>query len=140
MSRTDKDLPYWYAEYYEPYHFCSEFGSQNSFYNGACDLPPEPIVQSPNHYVKFSRRVKDQGKVPAENWRTRCGWEPVSHKYTKQWYNRNPGWWYHDVWDVPARRRVRDESRKALLDYNTNGDTEVDIANFRRKHHGGWFW
>lgn len=142
MSRTDKDLPYWYAEYYEPFHRCADYGRRHRYGEGvgACDLPPEPIVQSTSHHVKFVRRIKDQDKVPAENWGTQCTWSPITNKYTKAWYNRNPKWWMDCMWRNPERARVRDQSKKALQDYNANGTTDIDIANFRRKHEGGWFW
>lgn len=145
MSRTDKDLPYWYAEYYEPYHFCTEFGSRNSTLVGSCDLPTEPIVQSTAHHVRFSNRSKNPDKIPAENIPTRCGWEPVhpnrSNRF-RNWYDKNPSWWLREVWTRPTRRMVRDMSTKALQDYNANGheDFEYDIPNFRRKHEGGWYW
>lgn len=142
MSRTDKDLPDWYAEYYEPSHHCIDYPNTRYWQRSQehCDLPPEPIVKSPNNLCGYPRRITKPESFPSHNWPTTCSWEPVHPPERKKWYNMNPGWWYHQVWLEPERTRVRDQSRKALQDYNANGDTEVDIADYRKKHNGGWFW
>jgi hypothetical protein len=132
MSRTDKDTPAWVAEYYEPVHHCAEFGRTfwNKHNNKACDL------------VELTYSKISEGGY----WRGRrkfiCYWVPVEPKDKKKWYDHNPNWWYHEVWLEPERARVRDECRSALMDYNANGsdDFVYDIADYRTKHNGGWFW
>lgn len=128
MSRTDKDVPDWYTvEYYEPFHRCGL--ANNSWYrhDRDCDLPELTWATArPVRGFMLRRRY--------------CEWLPIRPAGTKKWYNDNPGWWYRQVWLEPERGRVRDQCTEALQDYNANGDTEVDIADFQKKHNGGWFW
>lgn len=142
MSRTDKDLPDWYAEWYEPVHRCIDFPTTRRWQRTTerCDLPPEPILKSPNNLCSYPRRIKKPETLPEHNWPTRCTWKPIRPSGMKHWYDKNPGWWYHEVWLEPERTRVRDECHFAMLDYNANGDTDVDIADYRTKHNGGWYW
>jgi len=130
MSRTDKDLPYWYAEHYEPIHRCGEFGltSYSKYFNKPCDLPPLTYKELRKGGYWGNRRTHT------------CFWDPVPSEFKGRWYDKNPSWWTRDVWTKPTRQMVRDRSTKALQDYNANGDTDVDIPNFRRKHEGGWYW
>lgn len=131
MSRTDKDVPDWYADEYEPFHRCWQ-GSGWYHTDRDCDLPEQTWDA-----IKNRRRKR---------FITYCEWQPKFkpgsrgwNKYNK-WYRNNPTWWYHQVWRDPIRTQVRDKSRKAVQEYNGSGDTEVDIADFGRRHFGGWFW
>lgn len=132
MSRTDKDLPYWYAEYYEPTHHCAEFGRTywDKHKDKPCDL----------HELTYKELRK--GGYWGNRRTSTCYWIPVKPLGTRIWYDKNPKWWMESVWENPERARVRDDSRKALQDYNANGheDFDYDIANFRKKHEGGWYW
>ena len=130
MSRTDKDLPYWVAEYYTPHHNCSEYGLTFWSKHRAekCDLS------------ELTYKELRKGGYWGNRRASVCYWTPVHPLGTKHWYDVNPGWWFHQVWLEPERARVRDQSRKALQDYNANGDTDVDIPDFRKKHNGGWYW
>lgn len=130
MSRTDKDLPYWYAEYYEPSHHCAEFGL--SFWDKHKDKPCD--------LHKLTYKELRKGGYWGNRRTSTCYWVPVSSEFKAKWYDKNPKWWMDYMWRDPERGRVRDQSTKALQDYNANGDTDIDIANFRRKHEGGWFW
>lgn len=132
MSRTDKDLPYWYAEYYEPSHHCYEFSTSrwDKHRNKDCDLHPLTYKELRKGGYWGNRRTHT------------CYWVPVRSEFKGNWYAKNPSWWMNLVWTVPERVRVRDQRRKALQDYNANGpqDFDYDIPNFRRKHEGGWYW
>lgn len=132
MSRTDKDLPYWYAEFYEPSHRCREFGL--SYWDRKRDKPCDL------HELTYKELRK--GGYWGNRRTSTCYWVPVPSEFKGKWYDQSPSWWIHEVWIEPERTRVRDESTKALQDYNANGseDFEWDIADYRRKHHGGWFW
>lgn len=127
MSRTDKDLPYWFADSYEPKHYCIEHGRDGYVLrrNKHCDLDE---LTYKNLRKWGNRRTHS------------CYWVPVKELGKKHWYDTSPGWWYHIVWLEPERARVRDSCHSAMLDYNANGDTDVDVANFRKKHRGGWYW
>lgn len=128
MSRTDKDVPDWYSHnYYKPFHRC-RMGAGWYYGDRDCDLPELTW-----------NAVKEQH--PRRNFRTYCEWQPHRELPDSKWYyDRSPSWWMNTVYTVPNRVRVRDQGRKALQDYNANGDTDVDIADFRRKHNGGWYW
>lgn len=130
MSRTDKDLPYWVAEYYEPVHHCAEFGRTywDKHRNKECDL----------HELTFPKLR--EGGYWGNRWTSTCYWVPLRPVGKKHWYDYNPGWWYREVWLEPERARVRDECHRAMQDYNANGDTESDVADYRKKHNGGWYW
>ncbi len=125
MSRTDKDVPDWYSAYYEPFHRCRMgYGWYHS--SKDCNLPE--LTWNAVRPNRPKRKLLE------------CEWHPARPADRKHWYNDNPGWWYRIVWLEPERTRVRDQSRKALQDYNANGDTDVDIADYRKKHNGGWYW
>lgn len=127
MSRTDKDVPGWYShDYYEPFHRCVMGIKWYKHSDRDCDLPE----------LTWSTARPQRKRA---NFRY-CEWLPVRPKERTKWYNDNPGWWYRMVWLEPERGRIRDQSRKALQDYNANGDTDIDIADFRKKHNGGWYW
>jgi hypothetical protein len=132
MSRTDKDLPYWYAEYYEPSHHCNEFGL--SFWDRHKDKPCDL------HELTFKELRK--GGYWGNRRTSTCYWVPVHSTFKGNWYDQNPGWWVRMVWTEPERGRIRDTARDVLKDYNANGseDFEYDIADYRKKRNGGWYW
>lgn len=127
MSRTDKDLPYWYAEYYEPNHYCIEHGTQARWINKKpCDLPE-----------LTRKKLRDLGYWGNRRGTT-CFWEPL---HERNWWQGNPPKWYiNHTWYEPERVRIRDHGRKALQDYNANGDTEFDIPNYQHRHRSSWYW
>lgn len=123
MSRTDKDQPEWYGEYYQPFHRCRN--GQGFYYRGRdCDLP----------------ELRWDTVRPVRPVRRFCEWRPVKPPGTKKWYYCTPGWWFHQVWLEPERARVRDECHSAMQDYHANGNTDIDVADYRKKHNGGWYW
>lgn len=130
MSRTDKDLPNWVAEYYNPQHGCAEFGMSywSKHRAKACDLP------------ELTYKNISEGGYWANRRISVCHWAPIEPPGKKKWYDCNPGWWYHEVWLEPERARVRDECHRAKQEYNASRDTDVDVADYRKKHNGGWFW
>lgn len=140
MSRTDKDAPYWVrTSLYEPWHNHCEFDATwwgwSWFPNGPreCDLPEEPTYQHPVR--RRASRMEQRSCVwepcdPDETYRFRFTWGPRP-------IDRRLCYW------KPDRARVHAACDRARKEYNSFGQTEVEVPLFQHRHAettgGGWW-
>lgn len=123
MSRTDKDLPYWYAENFRPnHHWRCIVGRAN------CSLPKLNV----SNERSFNKRF------------TACYWQPIHEPWRNKWWSWQPTppkWFLDHVWNNAQRVHERDTLRDALKDYNANGDTDIQTLDNQHRHCGQWlFW
>ena|SRR5690242_167547 len=121
MSKTDKDKPWWMRaeKYREVHHWKCIVGRE------PCSLPPF-LYSGQAHY---NRRF------------TACFWDAVDD-YRRSWWGQGsaPQWFNDHVWHNPERVRVRDTARQIIQDYNANGATDMEIANFQHRHNASWLY
>lgn len=115
MSRTDKDEPLWVrAEWWVSRHLCADYSSGML----PCDLTDLDVEKYRTH------RIGDNGIV--------CYWKPVEDKiFSPRRYHRRspPGWYTHHRWWNPQRVLERDVLLDAKKDWNSNGDTDIEVEN-----------
>jgi hypothetical protein len=119
MSRTDKDRPYWmrYDNYRPVHHWTCSVGRE------PCSLPPE-LYEGQAHY---RRRL------------TACYWDAPDERHF--WQQAPPKWYIDHNWHNPERVRERDTLRRIAQDYNANGDTELEMANFQARNRSKYnYW
>ncbi len=127
MSRTDKDLPFWMlSKQWEPDHWRCQY---SNFSNGReCDLPAEPVLTRPD---KTTWRTAKRG----------CCWAPCwDHYYSLVGARGVPPWFVRMEFTGPERRRVRDECRSALKEYNATGDVDTIPSVTQHRHMARWDW
>lgn len=127
MSRTDKDLPSWLlSKWWEPDHYRCEY---SVFSDGReCNLPPEPVRERPDKVT----------------WRTRqrsCCWSPTWDYYYRPYGPSGvPTWFVRLEFTGPERRRVRDECRDAMKEYNSTGEVDTIPSITQHRHMARWDW
>lgn len=139
MSRTDKDKPYWVrTQWYVPVHnHCQHDRSSFGWYRfpdgpRECNLPADPVYLSPHH---------PHGWLNRTNWD--CHWKPEwpwRLRYPYTWaprrIDRQLGWY------GPDRAQAREACNRAGEEYNTFGQTEVEVPTFQHRHapKGAGWW
>jgi hypothetical protein len=140
MSRTDKDAPYWVrAECYVPVHNHCQFDHTwwgwTFFPDGPreCDLPEDPIIRHPR------QRRRAYG-VEKRSCRWEAEWSFRS-RYNFTWgprpIDRRLYYW------KPERAQKRTACDRARKEYNSFGQTEVEVPMFQHRHAettGGGYW
>jgi hypothetical protein len=118
MSHTDKDDPWWVrAKWWEPRHYCQEYGIGYRRGSYHCDLPQEPIVS-----------------INCKPWRsrTRCAWYPdfpdTQVKY-RQHKRESRRLFFHG----PLRMKERLATREVV-----KGNIDVEFPDGRGRHSVLW--
>ena len=127
MSNTDKDAPFWVlSTWWEPDHHRCQYSWIGK--DRECDLPPEPIRTRP---VKTTWRTNPNS----------CCWIPTwDHCYRPYGPQGVPPWYVRLEFTGPERRRVRDECREALKEYNATGEVDTIPAVTQHRHMARWSW
>lgn len=138
MSRTDKDAPYWVrTEWYVPVHNHCQFHytwwGWSYFPLGPreCDLP-EVATLRPSHRRRSYRITELSCRWQAE-W-------PFKSRYSFTWgprpIDRRLRYW------KPERGQKRAACDRARKEYNSFGQTEVEVPTFQHRHAlpGGGYW
>lgn len=122
MSRTYKDRPLWVkAEYFVPMHsMCENSGWGKP--NRKCDLPENPIRE-------HNRRT---------SWKhVSCYW---SSDFKEMTWPSPPKWYIDHVWNNHIRTVVRDECRRAVMEYNGYGEVDVIPNIDQHRNCAKWMW
>jgi hypothetical protein len=118
MSRTDKDLPYWFAdEYREVHHWRCLVG------RAECSLP--------TFKGSYNRRF------------TSCYWQPVHEPWRSRWFTWQPTppkWYVDHVWNNAQRVSVRDRARRAISEYRASHNVETELPKQQHRHCAQWMW
>lgn len=139
MSRTDKDLPLWFTEWWEPEHHLCPYDHRGPWARyqerrQRCDLPADPDISQYRHLRARRRSLKRTEPC--------CLWVPVysSLRYMVYWGPRR--WDRHFEWYGPARAKMRDWTLEQRKLYRANA--EPDPLEPRRSHRhnprNGWWW
>jgi hypothetical protein len=116
MSRTDKDMPYWVTNAWEPEH-SPDCRARRS----ACDLPNRPHRQH-------------------SNWKLYAGWH-CHWSPSGGWRRRSaPRWFINHVWSAPDRMRARIDAQTMRAEHRASGEVDQEPRTAQHRHGALWDW